>query len=81
MPAPPHGGSGHTWHHTDRELFLITKKGLSAVVPGYASDMPAFETVLSDAEIETVLAFIKSTWPAEARQYQQERSAAEPRRR
>ncbi|QRM34707.1 cytochrome c [Microvirga sp. VF16] len=80
MPAPPHDARGHTWHHTDRELFLITKKGLSAVVPGYESDMPAFENVLSDADIEAVLAFIRSTWPAEARRYQDDRNRAEVRR-
>ncbi|WP_353937965.1 cytochrome c [uncultured Sulfitobacter sp.] len=25
MPAPPHDDSGHTWHHSDRMLFQITK--------------------------------------------------------
>jgi mono/diheme cytochrome c family protein len=80
MPAPPHDDSGHTWHHSDHELFLITKKGLTAIVPGYESDMPAFENVLSDEQIEAVLAFIKSTWPAKARRYQEERNNAEVRR-
>jgi mono/diheme cytochrome c family protein len=50
------------------------KKGVSAIVPGYESDMPGFETVLSDDEIRVVLAFIKSTWPDRERQYQAERS-------
>nr|WP_230534303.1 cytochrome c [Microvirga roseola] len=80
MPAPPHDESGHTWHHGDRELFLITKKGMGAVVPGYESDMPAFEGILSDAEIRAVLAFIRSTWSARAREYQEERSKAEAAR-
>ena len=43
MPAPPHDASGHTWHHSDEDLFTITQKGVSALVPGYGSDMPAFE--------------------------------------
>lgn len=77
MPAPPHDASGHTWHHSDRELFLITKYGMSAVVPEYDSDMPAFEGVLSDEEIRAVLAYIKSTWPEAERRYQEERSRAE----
>src|SRR5829696_4580356 len=34
MPAPPHDTSGHTWHHTDQELYRITKFGMSAVDPG-----------------------------------------------
>lgn len=78
MPAPPHDATGHTRHHSDRELFLITKKGLAAVVPGYTSDMPAFESVLSDDEIAQILAYIKSKWPDEARRYQEERSRSKP---
>ena len=76
LPGPPHDASGHTWHHSDAELFLITKKGVAAVVPGYESEMPMFEGVLSDGEINTVLDFIKSTWPERERVYQQDRTRA-----
>ena len=75
MPAPPHDASGHTWHHADRPLFTITKLGVGAVVPGYESDMPAFEGILSDDEIAAVLAFIKSTWPERERGFQAEVTA------
>lgn len=67
MPAPPHDETGHTWHHSDRILFSITKLGVTAIVSGYQSDMPAFEEVLTDDEIATVLAYIKSTWPERQR--------------
>tara|TARA_R110000751_G_scaffold43895_8_gene100918 strand:- start:5137 stop:5622 length:486 start_codon:yes stop_codon:yes gene_type:complete len=70
MPAPPHDETGHTWHHADRQLFTITKLGVGGVVPGYESDMPAFEGVLTDEEIRAVLAFIKSTWPDRQRAFQ-----------
>ncbi len=71
LPAPPHDASGHTWHHADRALFDITKHGLAPFVPrGYRTDMPAYESVLSDAEIWAVLAFIKSSWPPEIRERQ-----------
>lgn len=70
MPAPPHDESGHTWHHSDQDLFTITKRGVEAIVPGYESDMPAFDGVLSDAEIAAVLAYIKSTWPERQRAFQ-----------
>ena len=70
LPAPPHDVTGHTWHHPDQQLMLITKKGLSAVVPGYESDMPAFESVLTDEQIAAVLAFIESHWPEEIRERQ-----------
>ena len=65
LPAPPHDASGHTWHHPDRQLFEITKRGTAAIVGGgYQSNMPGFADDLTDEEIVSVLAFIKSTWPA-----------------
>ena len=70
MPAPPHDESGHTWHHSDQDLFDITKLGVGGVVAAYESDMPAFEDILSDEEIAAVLAFIKSTWPERQRESQ-----------
>lgn len=70
MPAPPHDENGHTWHHSDRILFTITKLGVEAVVPNYHSDMPRFADVLSDEQIAAVLAYIKSTWPERQRAYQ-----------
>lgn len=76
LPAPPHDASGHTWHHSDAQLFSITKEGLAALVPGYQSDMPAFAGVLSDEEIRAVLDYIKSTWPQREREYQGTRSMA-----
>jgi len=64
MQAPPHDDSGHTWHHSDQVLFLTTRDGMVPPLypQGYASDMPAFGQVLSEAEIWAVLAFIKSRW-------------------
>lgn len=68
LPAPPHDESGHTWHHPDSVLFDIVKNGLvpgRTAPDGYQSDMPAYAQVLSDAEVDAVLAYIKSTWPAD----------------
>jgi mono/diheme cytochrome c family protein len=79
LPAPPHDASGHTWHHSGAELFKMTKYGVSAVVPGYESDMPGFKGVLTDEEIQLVLDFIKSTWPPRESEYQRRRSQASPR--
>lgn len=71
LPAPPHDASGHTWHHSDADLFVLTKYGLQAFAgPDYRSAMPAYDGVLSDREIVAVLSFIRSTWPAEARAHQ-----------
>jgi mono/diheme cytochrome c family protein len=74
MPAPPHNDSGHTWHHSDDQLFRITKFGVSAIVPDYESDMIGFEGKLSDEEIRAVINFIKSTWSTRYRDYQAERN-------
>ncbi|SIS75256.1 c-type cytochrome [Paracoccus saliphilus] len=70
MPAPPHDETGHTWHHSDQDLFTMTKQGVAALVPDYDSDMPGFEDMLTDDEIKAVLAFIKSTWPERQRAFQ-----------
>lgn len=71
MPAPPHDETGHTWHHSDRILFEITKHGSAAVVGGsYESDMPGFGEAYSDDEIRDVLTWIKTQWPEREREYQ-----------
>ena len=68
LPAPPHDVSGHTWHHPDSVLFRITRSGGQAAAPaGFVSGMPAFGDKLGAREIWAVLAFIKSTWPADIR--------------
>jgi mono/diheme cytochrome c family protein len=73
LPAPPHDPSGHTWHHPAEQLFGIVKDGVQAFAPaGYESDMPAYAGRLSDAEIWAVLAWIKSTWPADIRSHHDE---------
>jgi len=76
LPAPPHDGTGHTWHHSDEVLFNIIKFGL---VPPYApenykTDMPAWKDTLRDDDIWAVITFIKSIWPEELRQSQQQRN-------
>jgi mono/diheme cytochrome c family protein len=67
LPAPPHDASGHTWHHSDHQLFELTKFGLGTILGDrtFKTRMPAYEDVLTDAQILAVLSFIKSRWPAE----------------
>lgn len=68
LPAPPHDGTGHTWQHSDDNLFEITKYGrLRRHEDNSASTMPAFEGKLSDDDIWAVLTFIKSRWPKDIR--------------
>ena len=78
LPAPPHDDTGHTWHHPDEVLFNITKLGVAraANLKDYVSTMPAYEGVLSDAEIVAVLSYIKSRWPADIRRKHDELNAS-----
>ncbi|MBW4975789.1 cytochrome c [Roseovarius mucosus] len=78
LRAPPHDASGHTWHHTDRVLLDIVKRGTAAIVGnGYESDMPGFKEVLTDEEITAIIDYIKSTWPDRIRASQESRTLAD----
>lgn len=82
MPAPPHNNDGHTWHHDDRLLFDYTKLGGAQAMADrgladFKSGMPPFEGILSDAEINDIWAFIRSTWGEQERAAQAERTAME----
>lgn len=62
--APAHDQSGHTWQHSDEELFYITKSGRFSTTPPTAkSYMPAYGQNLSDDQILATIAYIKATWP------------------
>lgn len=63
---PPQDSSGHTWHHPDDLLISIIENGGD---PSY-STMPPFENVLSKAEIQAVLTFIKGSWGQDEREFQ-----------
>ena len=68
--APPLNGTGHTWHHDDKTLHAIIKYGLAKLVNNYEGKMMGFGEKLSDKEIDSVLAYVKSFWPEEEYEYQ-----------
>lgn len=79
LPAPPHDESGHTWHHDNILLFDYTKLGgrgalAARGIDDFASGMPAFDGVISDAEIWDILAYIRSTWSPRAQESQASRN-------
>jgi len=79
LPAPPHGASGHTWHHDNALLFDYTKLGgagaMAALgVEDFNSGMPPYEGVIADEDIWDILAYIRSTWPARERDVQASRN-------
>ncbi len=82
LPAPPHDETGHTWHHGDVLLFDYIKLGGAKTlaqmgVEGVPSGMPGFAETLSDAEIQQILDFIKSTWSDRERLIQNEATETE----
>ena len=32
LPAPPHNETGHTYHHNDTDLFLLTEYGIEKII-------------------------------------------------
>ncbi|GBD10570.1 hypothetical protein HRbin23_00214 [bacterium HR23] len=65
--APPHTSAGHTWHHPDGQLKEIILNGYT-----YRGTMPAFRGILSEEDVEAILAYIKTWWGEQERAYQAE---------
>ena len=70
-PAPPQDASGHTWHHSDTELFVMVRDGSDVGTANLVSTMPGFGKTLSESDIIAVLGFIKSQWPPDVRAAQE----------
>jgi mono/diheme cytochrome c family protein len=66
-PAPPHDGSGHTWHHPDELLLDVIANGGD---PAFGATMPGFGEQLDDGEMRAILEYIKSHWDTESRESQ-----------
>lgn len=74
-PAPPHTDAGHTWHHSDRVLYESIRDGMNDPLrAGSPLRMPPFGSKLSDADIRAVIAYFKSLWSDEHRQWQWEQT-------
>lgn len=73
-PAPPHDGTGHTWHHADGQLFRLVKFGGVSL----NTNMPVFEGTLTDREIKDTLIYIRTFWNDEQREFQAANSVGDP---
>jgi len=81
---PRHNSNGHTWHHPECELQQIIRDGgdemtasmRQMMAPPGAPKMLAFKDKLSDAEIDAVLAYIKTMWFDYQREQQAELTQA-----
>lgn len=63
-PAPPLNGTGHAWHHPLAVLKTTIKGGTLRL----GGSMPAWGDKLSDEDIEAIIAWFQSHWPAEIHQ-------------
>lgn len=68
FPAPPHDSSGHTWHHADEVILQVMAQGSG--MPN--TKMPQYEDVLTREEMEAILAYIKTFWGEQEREFQQQ---------
>jgi mono/diheme cytochrome c family protein len=65
---PPHNAAGHTWHHPDCVIVDIVLDGMPVRL-GYP-EMPAFGDRLSEADVHAILAYIKTWWEPDQREFQ-----------
>jgi mono/diheme cytochrome c family protein len=77
LPPPPHGPEGHTWRHSDAVLQRMISQGWrDPFNKTQRLTMPAFEQVLTPKKIKAVIAYLKTLWTAEQRQFQRQESRA-----
>lgn len=60
-PPPPLDDSAHAWHHPTKVLHQVIRQGS----PGGTGNMPAWKDVLTDAQIDDLIVYIKSLWSDE----------------
>lgn len=61
FPAPPLNGTGHAWHHPQSALMDTIKNGTQRL----GGNMPPWKDRLSDEEIELIILWFQSKWPAQ----------------
>ncbi len=78
LGAPPHNETGHTWHHGDGLLIrYVLEGGVSLMDPANFYPMPAFGDQLSETDVMSIIAYIKTMWTDEQRTRQQKVTEAE----
>jgi|TARA_A100000164_G_scaffold222847_1_gene197660 mono/diheme cytochrome c family protein len=60
--SPPLNGTGHTWHHSQEQLFSVIKYGFKIYNENYDGKMQGNDK-LNDNDIWSILAYMKSVWP------------------
>lgn len=79
LPAPPHNAEGHTWRHSDAELYDMVSKGWrDPFNKTKRLTMPAFGDTLAPEQIRAVIIYLKTLWTPEQREFQDEESRGHP---
>src|SRR5229473_1905413 len=79
LPAPPHNAEGHTWRHSDADLYQMVIKGWRDPFNKTTRlTMPAFGSVLSPDQIRAVITYLKTLWTPEQTEFQSEESKGHP---
>src|SRR5712692_7453564 len=79
LPAPPHDAEGHTWRHSDTELYEMVRRGWrDPFNKTQQLTMPGFGDALSPEEIRAVITYLKTLWTSEQRDFQAEESRDRP---
>src|SRR5216684_6897950 len=75
LPAPPHNAEGHTWRHSDADLYKMVSNGWrDPFNKSMRLTMPAFGGVLSPDQIRAVITYLKTLWTPEQTRFQSEES-------
>lgn len=79
LPAPPHNAQGHTWRHSDADLYEIVNKGMRDPFNKTTRlTMPPFGDTLSPAQMLAVIIYLKTLWTPEEREFQAQESQGHP---
>ena len=70
---PPHNANGHTFHHADQQLMDMVLNGISFSLE--EKRMPPFKDNLTEEDVRAILAYIKTWWTEEQREYQRQVTA------
>ena len=68
--VPPHDATGHTWQHPSQLIARAIVNGIQNPLQHYP--MPPFEGVVTEAEIEQLIAYMSLWWTDEQREWQEQ---------
>lgn len=66
--VPPHDATGHTWQHPSQLIELVVLNGIQNPLEHYP--MPPFEGVVTETEIDQLIAYMSLWWTDDQRAWQ-----------